>query len=292
MLDSTGGGSTNANSAPIVVPDTKVTVKSGDTLSAIAKANDITLKELLAANPKFTTDPKYKGGNMIWSGTKVTIPGTGYTINTTPTPAKNVPTPTPTPTPDTTPTDTTTTDTTTDTTTTTTTTTILRPSLIPSAPSTIPSTPIPPPAPTPPPPPIKTATPDIILFDNSAVPIEVMTDLIFENIGGQELLSIARNDTINGQDVLYQPIKNLSTIQQAYNPNNILNLQQTSEKYFQGYPIKLEEKIPNVGNGPNGENIYIDPTTGDLIIELVNMLQGEQVESQISINGTIYEGNI
>lgn len=52
----------------------KVIVKSGDTLSAIAKANDTTVKKILAANPKFTEDPKYKNGNMIWAGTTVKIP--------------------------------------------------------------------------------------------------------------------------------------------------------------------------------------------------------------------------
>ena len=169
---------------------------------------------------------------------------------------------------------------------------IFNPSLIPSAPRPTPSAPAPTTPPTPPPPPIKTAAPDIVLFDDTTVPIEIMTDLIFENIGGQELINIARNDTINGQSVIYQPIKNLSIVQQLYNPNNILSLQQTSEKYFQNFPIKLEEKIPNVGNGPNGSNVYIDDLTGDLVIELVNILDGEQVESQISINGTIYEGTI
>lgn len=52
----------------------KVIVKSGDTLSAIAKANDTTVKKILAANPKFTEDPKYKNGNIIFAGTKVKIP--------------------------------------------------------------------------------------------------------------------------------------------------------------------------------------------------------------------------
>jgi hypothetical protein len=65
--------------------------------------------------------------------------------------------------------------------------------------------------------PVKTATPDIVLFDDSALPIEVMTDLIFENIGGQELISITRSDIVNGQKISYQPIKNLSSIQQQYN---------------------------------------------------------------------------
>ena len=58
----------------------KVTVKPGDTLSAIAAANDMSLKELYALNPKFKTDPKYQGGNMIWSGTTVKV-GT-KTVNT------------------------------------------------------------------------------------------------------------------------------------------------------------------------------------------------------------------
>lgn len=144
---------------------------------------------------------------------------------------------------------------------------------------------------TPPPPPIKTATPDIILFDEEAVPIEVMSDLIFEDIGGQELISIVRSDTVNGQKIIYQPIKNLSSIQQQYNPNNILGLQQTSDKYFAGFSIKLEDKIPNQGNGVNGKNVYLEEN-GDLVIELVNINDDEQVEVQITLNGTIYEANL
>ena len=55
---------------------TKYTVKPGDTLSAIAKANDTTLAKLLADNPKFTEVDKYQGGNMIWAGTTVNIKAT------------------------------------------------------------------------------------------------------------------------------------------------------------------------------------------------------------------------
>jgi hypothetical protein len=142
-----------------------------------------------------------------------------------------------------------------------------------------------------PPPPIKTATPDIILFDEEAVPIEVMSDLIFENIGGQELISIVRSDIVNGQKIIYQPIKNLPSIQQQYNPNNILGLQQTSDKYFAGFSIKLEEKIPNQGNGIDGKNVYLEEN-GDLIIEFVNLNDDEEVETQITLNGTIYEANL
>ena len=143
----------------------------------------------------------------------------------------------------------------------------------------------------PPPPPVKTAPIDTVLFEDSGMSIEIMTDLIFEDIGGHELLSISRNDIINGQQVSYSPIKNLGLIQQRYNPNNILKLQLTSDTYFANFAIKLEEKVPLEGNGPNGENVYIEEETGDLIIETINMNNDEQIQIEIAINGTIYEAN-
>lgn len=51
-----------------------VVVKPGDTLGKIAAANNLSLKSILDANAKFTTDPKYKGGSTIFSGTTVKIP--------------------------------------------------------------------------------------------------------------------------------------------------------------------------------------------------------------------------
>jgi hypothetical protein len=139
--------------------------------------------------------------------------------------------------------------------------------------------------------PTKTAPIDTVLFDDQSISPEIMADLIFEDIGGHELLSVSRNDIINGQRVSYSPIKNLGLIQQKYNPNNILRLQSTSETYFANFAIKFEEKVPKEGNGPNGANVYIEQETGDLIIETVNMNNDEQVEIQIAINGTIYEAN-
>jgi len=138
-------------------------------------------------------------------------------------------------------------------------------------------------------PPVKTAPIDTVLFDNESVPIEVMTDLIFENIGGHELINVARNDIVNGQQVVYQPIKNLSSIQQQYNPNNILSLQSTSDKYFANFSIKLENKIPNPGTGPNGSYVYLDEDTGNLVIEAINLELDEQIEAEITVSGTIYE---
>lgn len=59
--------------------DTKVTVRSGQTLSSIAKANGTTVAAILKANPALTTNPKYNNGNTLFAGTKITIPGSGST---------------------------------------------------------------------------------------------------------------------------------------------------------------------------------------------------------------------
>jgi hypothetical protein len=140
---------------------------------------------------------------------------------------------------------------------------------------------------------VKIATPDIILFDEEGIEIEIMTDLIFENIGGQEIISISRNDIINGQQVSYSPIKNLSKINLQYNAQNILPLENTSKNYFDNFAIKLEDKLPELGTGPSGEIVYLDSATGDLVINTVSMEPGEQVEVEIFqagdvLNDTIY----
>ena len=158
----------------------------------------------------------------------------------------------------------------------------------PTPPPTPPKPPAPPP---PPPPPPKTAPIDTVLIDQEAVDIEIMQDLIWEDIGGHELINIARNDIVNGQTVSYQPIKNLTTINQQYNPNNIVSLQNTSDKYFANFSIKLETKTleEGEGSGPDGAYVYIEDATGDLIVELINLEPDEQIEVQISLSGTIYE---
>jgi LysM repeat protein len=59
----------------------KVTVKSGQTLSSIAKANNTTVAAIKEANPVLASNPKYQGGNVIFSGTKLTIPTTTPIVN-------------------------------------------------------------------------------------------------------------------------------------------------------------------------------------------------------------------
>ena len=138
---------------------------------------------------------------------------------------------------------------------------------------------------------IKIADPDILIFNNDLLPIDTMADLIFENIGGQELINIARNDIVNGQDVAYRPIKNLTKLSQKYNSQTLVPLQNSSRSYFRNFAIKLEDHIPSQGSGPNGEIVYID-TTGDLILNVKGLAADERVEVQILKSGAVLDGTI
>jgi hypothetical protein len=159
---------------------------------------------------------------------------------------------------------------------------------------------------------VKIATPDLILFNDETMSIEIMTDLIFEDIGGYELATISRHDLVNGQKVIYSPIKNLTDLYLQYNPNNVLSLQ-SSDSYFKSLSLSIFDHLPVCGTGydlvgtdpdlnkrtkvPNCKSVYIDPITGDLVINLINVKENEQTEVQVLTSGevfsdTIYDGSI
>lgn len=138
---------------------------------------------------------------------------------------------------------------------------------------------------------VKAATPDLIVRDKNGQPIEYLTDLLYEQVGGQEILSISRAELINGQNVIYSPIKNLSSISSRYSPQNIFYLTGTWEEYFSNFAIKLEAYVPDIGSGPEGETIYIEqtgPTSANLIIEFQDLPKGLEVEVQTAFSADLF----
>lgn len=159
---------------------------------------------------------------------------------------------------------------------------------------------------------VKIATPDLIIFGDELLSIETMTDLIFEDIGGYELATISRHDLVNGQKVNYSPIKNLTDLYLQYNPNNILSIQ-SSDSYFKSLSFSIFDRLPECGTGydispppdnlneedktkwiktPNCKAVYIDPITGDLIINLINTRKEEQLEVQVLSSGDVFSDTI
>ena len=159
---------------------------------------------------------------------------------------------------------------------------------------------------------VKIATPDLIIFGDELMNIETMTDLIFEDIGGYELSTISRHDLVNGQKVSYSPIKNLTDLYLQYNPNNIVRLQ-SSDSYFKSLSFSIFDRLPECGTGytispplsnpqeqdktkwtktPNCKSVYIDPITGDLVINLINTMNDEQLEVQVLTSGDVFSDTI
>lgn len=96
----------------------------------------------------------------------------------------------------------------------------------------------------------KAATPDLILFETSSLPIDLMTDLLFERIGGQEIINIARNDIINGQPVKYRLIGNSRLLDQEYSSQNIFKLPGGINEKFENFAIKFAPHVPESGTAP------------------------------------------
>ncbi len=155
-------------------------------------------------------------------------------------------------------------------------------------------------------PPVKIATPQYVKFDRDkegdAEPDQDFIKLIFfEQINGVALLSLTNSAKLDTGTISYQPISNMAETIRALNPKNIVALQDTSDKYFLNFPIKLETKIPNVGNGPDGINVYrndqsgalvSDLTMGAIVIEAINLGERENIQIETLQSGTIYKTNL
>jgi hypothetical protein len=115
------------------------------------------------------------------------------------------------------------------------------------------------------------------------------------------LLSLTNSAKLDTGTISYQPIANMAETIRALSPKKIIALQDTSDTYFLNFPIKLETKIPNVGSGPNGINVYrndqggitvSDLTMGAIVIEAINLGVRESIQIETLQSGTIYKTNL
>lgn len=141
------------------------------------------------------------------------------------------------------------------------------------------------------PPPVRVPDRDVINLATTSIDAATITNLLFENIGANELTKFIRHDTVEGINPYYDIISNLSDIKRRFNPSELISLQKSDFSNFDIFPIKLQDKIPDekyLEENDIPDYIFF-AENGDLIIEVVNMLDSEIVEIQIDTNGTIYE---
>jgi hypothetical protein len=132
---------------------------------------------------------------------------------------------------------------------------------------------------------------DVVSLAGQSVDSETITNLLFENIGAVELTKFVRHDTVDGINPYYDIISNLSEVKRRFDPSRLISIQKPDSSNFDIYSIKLQDKVPDdeyLSNNNISDYVYFDDTTGDLVIEVINMSESEIVEVQIDTNGTIY----
>jgi len=127
---------------------------------------------------------------------------------------------------------------------------------------------------------VKQADPDVIILNERPIAPEFLLELLYEDISGVELINISRSDIIDGQQVSYSPIKQLSSLRRRYNPNNIIALPELSSSFFSRFQIELLLR---------GINPPYFNENGDLVIEIDTVNENEVIEVEIDANGTINE---
>lgn len=152
------------------------------------------------------------------------------------------------------------------------------------APSSSPAAPPPPPPRPPPPPPppgqkqtsqVKISSVNVVNRNYDATSVEQMERLYFQNVGGTEILSVARHDTVGGEEVVFNNVDNLSELRSQFNPLNIL-MTTNLNSLFSEYGVDIGQKI-----GALDETFSMN-VDGGIDIQVFNVNRDEYVQVQIA----------
>lgn len=128
---------------------------------------------------------------------------------------------------------------------------------------------------------ILASDPDIMLTNPSALPVSTQADLILQGMGGTELLYYARHDTVNGQSVVYQPLKDIEYLAAAFSPQEIINTSTSWKKYRASFSVQLSDKQLDNSAASSG-SISVDLTTSgigsNIVVELDGLTESDIVE--------------
>ena len=146
------------------------------------------------------------------------------------------------------------------------------------------SPPAPPAAPPPPPPPppgqsqtsqVKISAVNVVNRNYDATSVEQMERLYFQNVGGTEILSVARHDTVGGEEVVFNNVDNLSELRSQFNPLNIL-MTTNINSLFSEYGVDIGTKI-----GALDETFSMN-VDGGIDIQVFNINRDEYLQVQVA----------
>lgn len=134
---------------------------------------------------------------------------------------------------------------------------------------------------------VKPATPDLFIpLRSDIVPIDTMADMIFEDIGGQEIINILNGNLIGDFDIEYQPVKDLRDIYLRYDPAALNQFYDSSSAYFNSFAISLDSYLANEDLIINTGYAITSPEDGQKQkISIVNAVaDGENVTYELGAN--------
>ena len=148
---------------------------------------------------------------------------------------------------------------------------------------------------------VKVATPDL-LIDDGTLSLESMTDFVFADIGGQELLSTTRHDLVDSPFVENNTIRDAGTL---FRKTKYIEPNDGITNNFSAFPVEINDYIPTsiieavrssgmaLSEVDIIDNIYIQKDNGSVYVVFKNLKSFYKIEiSFVSIddlvNGTIY----
>lgn len=130
--------------------------------------------------------------------------------------------------------------------------------------------------------PVAISVPGNIITEEGGSLLTSIQDELFEDLSIFELMDFGRSDMVLGQNVTYQPIKNISDIYFTYDPKKILGLAGTFIESTTPSSLNLSEFSVDGA-------VSIDPATGDLIIAVDKMKKGFLVQVELVSGGEIQD---
>lgn len=143
---------------------------------------------------------------------------------------------------------------------------------------------------------VKTGDPQFFVLPEPTITANDLENAIWQNIGGHEIISLARRDLVDGKSLNYNLINNLRELQAEYNPQTIFPIEDIISKYFDKFGLRFENFLPSTQDLANNgvASPVVLESDGDLIIFIKNIKDNQEVEIQVIGSGellrdTIYE---
>ena len=154
----------------------------------------------------------------------------------------------------------------------------------------------PPPAPPPPPPPpppkgqdalnqsVKIGGNNLVTWLKDQASVEQLEKMYFQDIGGTEILSVARHDNINGESTAYHEVANVEEIQRQFNSQNLM-LNNDIRSIFNKFAIDMSKRIPDlqaaVSSDADAFVVYLSDVKEDEYVQLEVANQHELIQLEV-----------